>query len=134
VITPIPSEYVGQVWPRVSHHVMAAVDYVDSGFNERDIVKRLLTRDMQLWVVGEYQAACVTQITIYPQHTVCMVVALGGDGLVEWFDELMGTIESWAKEQGCKYVEEFGRKGWRKVGAKRGYKETYLVMRKQVNG
>jgi hypothetical protein len=132
MITPIPSNFVSQVWPRVSHHVMAAVEYVDSGFNEQDILERLLSRDFQLWIVGQYQAACVTQITIYPQHKVCLVVALGGEGMDEWLDELMDTVEDWAAQNGCRYVEEYGRKGWLKVGKKRGYGEVYTVMRKSI--
>jgi hypothetical protein len=74
----------------------------------------------------------VTQIVVYPQHKVCLVVALGGEGLDEWFDELMDTIESWAAQNECRYVEEYGRKGWLKVGKKRGYGEVYTVMRKAV--
>lgn len=87
---------------------------------------------MQLWVVDDYRAACVTQIVVYPQHKVCLVVALGGEGMDEWFPELMDTVEEWARQVGCRYVEEYGRKGWQKVGSKRGYEQVYTVMRKAV--
>jgi hypothetical protein len=120
------------MWPRVVELLRPAIEYVDSGFSDVDILRRLQTSDMQLWVIGEYQAACVTQIIVYPQHKTCLVVALGGEGLEEWFDELMSTIETWAQELGCKYVEEYGRKGWARVGKRRGYAETYTVMRKAI--
>lgn len=121
------------IWPKVAHLVRPAIEYVDSGFSEDDIRNRLIVADMQLWVVGDYQAACVTQIVVYPQHKVCLVVALGGDGMDEWFGELMDQVEDWARQMGCRYVEEYGRKGWLRVGKKRGYEELYVVMRKAVN-
>ncbi len=132
MITPIPSYYVSVVWPRVAHLIRPAIEYVDSGFSEADILGKIIVSDMQLWVVDSYRAAAVTQIVVYPQHKTCLVVALGGEGMAEWFDELMGTIESWAAGMGCKYVEEYGRKGWEKVGAKRGYKPIYTVMRRSL--
>ena len=132
MITPIPANFIGQVWPKVSHHVRSAIEYVESGFNEADILRLLDSRDMQLFVIGQYEGACVTQIVVYPQHKTCLIVALGGSGLNEWFDELMDTIEPWAKDQGCKFVEEFGRKGWARVGKARGYEQIYSVMRKSV--
>jgi len=120
------------VWPRVEHLIRPAIEYVESGFSESDIYGKILVSDMQLWVVGDYEAACVTQIVVYPQHKTCLVVALGGDGMAEWFDELMSTVESWAAETGCKFVEEYGRKGWERVGAKRGYEQIYSVLRKSL--
>lgn len=132
MITPIPSYYVGIVWDKVAHLVERAIGHVDSGFLPDDILARLVSSDMQLWVIGEYRAACITQIVVYPQHKTCLVVALGGDGLSEWFDELMDEIESWASQMGCKFVEEFGRPGWQKIGKARGYSQVYTVMRKST--
>lgn len=134
VVTPIPSYYITPVWPKVEAFIASAVGHVDSGYRPEDILGRLITSDMQLWVVGDYQAAAVTQISLYPQFKTCHVVALGGAGLNEWFDELMDSIEGWAADMGCKYVEEYGRKAWEKVGAARGYEHVYTVMRKKVDG
>lgn len=132
MITPIPSYYVSIIWPKVVHLLRPAIEYVDSGFDEADILGKVMVSDMQLWVVGDYQAAAVTQVIVYPKHKACLVVALGGDGMSEWFDELMDTVEAWAKDMGCRYVEEYGRKGWARVGAKRGYEQIYSVMRKSI--
>lgn len=132
MITPVPGYFVTAMWPRVVDLVRPAIEYFDSGFTEDDILKRLQVSDMQLWVVGEYEAACITQLIVYPQHKTCLVVALGGDNMESWFDELMDRIETWAHEMGCKYVEEYGRKGWLRVGKKRGYDQVYTVMRKPV--
>ena len=132
MITPIPSYYVTPVWERVAHLVRPAIEYVDSGFSEDDVLNRLNISDMQLWVVNDYQAACVTQIVVYPQHKSCLVVALGGEGMTEWFDELMDEVEEWARQMGCRYVEEYGRKGWQRVGAARGYEQVYTVCRKAI--
>jgi len=89
---------------------------------------------MQLWIAGDYQAIAVTQIQIYPQHKTCLIVAMAGEGMDEWFENLVCTIETWAKQMNCKYVEEYGRPGWKRVGAPLGYSQVYAVMRKQING
>lgn len=130
MITPIPSYYVSLVWPKAANHIKIAIERTDSGFSESDILTRLMVSDMQLWIVNDYQAAAVTQITVLPQFKTCTVVALGGDGLPEWFDELMQTIEDWARQMDCRYVTAYGRRGWEKVGKAREYRHEYSVMRK----
>jgi len=132
IVTPVPSYYVTPVWKRVQPLIASAVERMDSGYRAIDIHNKLLTGDMQLWVIGDYQAVAVTQIAIYPQFKACIVVAMAGDGLTEWFDDIMGAIEGWAAAMGCRYVEEYGRKGWAKVGAARGYEHVYTVMRKAL--
>lgn len=131
-ITPIPSYYVTPVWEKAEPLVRKAIDYVDSGYRSEDILKRLVTSEMQLWIVNEYEAAAVTMLSIYPQFKSCLVVALAGDNLDSWFDDLMSKIEDWADMMGCKYVEEYGRKGWQRVGAHRGYEHVWTVMRKTL--
>lgn len=133
-ITPIPSYYITPVWGHVSELIQSAVEYVDSGYLADDVRKALTVSEMQLWIAGDYQAIAVTQIQIYPQHKTCLIVAMAGEGMDEWFDELLGTVEEWAGKMNCKYVEEYGRKGWRRVGESRGYDQIYTVMRKQING
>jgi hypothetical protein len=133
-ITPIPSYYITPIWGNVSELISSAVEYVDSGYTADDVRKALTVSEMQLWIAGDYQACAVTQINRYPQHKTCLIVAMAGEGMDEWFDELLSTIEEWASKMKCKYVEEYGRKGWRKIGASRGYEQIYTVMRKPVHG
>ena len=134
MITPIPSYYTTVIWPKVRQLLIPAIEGVDSGFKEEDILKRLQVANMQLWVVNEYEAAAVTQVQQYPQFKSALIVALGGENMNEWLDEFIETVEKWASEIGCAYMEEYGRKGWERVGKPRGWEPLYTVMRKAVNG
>jgi hypothetical protein len=129
LVEPIPSARVLEVWDWVEP-LLERVQ-VDNGFTIDDILTSLQTRDMQLWVVPN-KAACVTTVQVFPQYRSVLVARLAGDDLHEWFDDLMGVIEDWARQLGCKYVEEFGRDGWAKVGKHRGYEKVFTVMRKAL--
>jgi hypothetical protein len=87
---------------------------------------------MYLWQIGDWQAAAITQIQTFPQYQSMLVSYLGGEGMDEWFDEFMETVELAAVKWGCKYVEAHGRRGWLKPGRKRGYDEITTVFRKAV--
>jgi len=132
LIHPIQSAEALAHWHRVDKYISDAVCSVDTGYSSEDILTRIQMREMQLWVVGDYVAAAVTQIQKHPGHTTLLVVALGGSGLTDWFDELMDDLEGYARDIGCKYIEEFGRDGWEKVSKHRGYKKVYVVMRKEL--
>ena len=129
--TGVPFSEALSAWEWVEPLIKRASTYTDSGFSTEDILTQIQLREMQLWI-DPTRAACVTQIHNYPQHRTLLVCYLSGDELHEWFDELMGLLEDWGRQMGCKYVEEYGRKGWEKIGKKRGYEPVYLVMRKTL--
>lgn len=113
--------------------ISRALNQTESGYSEEDVLTKLQAREMQLWVIPE-KMACVTTIVVYPKFKVCLAAYLGGDDMDEWFPELVETLSTWASQNGCKYLEEWGRKGWEKVAAKQGFKTTFTVMRKPLDG
>jgi len=50
----------------------------------------------------------------------------------EWLDELIETLEIFAKEQGCTHIEAYGRKGWVKAAEHLGFKESYTIITKEI--
>lgn len=132
VIDPIQSVEVLDHWDEVEPLLARVLDRLDSGRGSEDVLTALQQRKMQLWSVNNWQAACVTRLGVLPQWKALTVVYLAGDGLSEWFDDLMEVLESFANDHGCKYVDVYGRRGWKKVGAHRGYREAATVMRKQL--
>jgi hypothetical protein len=87
---------------------------------------------MQLWV--HPKAVAVTQIQSLPKFKTLLLVTLGGDDMGEWIDELMALLAAYGREMGCKYAEQWGRKGWLKVSEKRGFgaELAFYVMRKAL--
>lgn len=131
-VVAIPSSEAVQVWAEVEPRLARILDGADPvGFSSEDVLTQIQRQNMQLWMVPGY-AACVTTINIYPQYKVALVCFLAGDEMDRWFGSLMDTIEEWARQMGCKFIEQHGRDGWLKVGAKRGWKKLNTTMRKTL--
>lgn len=121
-----------QVWDKVEPNIRKALDVEDTGFSAEDILTCLQMRQMQLWV--HPKAAAVTQIQVLPQYKKLVLITLGGEDMDEWLDDLMDTLEAYGRDMGCKYGEQWGRKGWLRVNEKRGYgaRVAFYVMRKAL--
>lgn len=70
----------------------------------------------QLWLVfktdtQDLAAACTTQVVKYPRLTALRVITLGGLRMSLWARDLDDALIEFAKKQGCKRMEAFGRKG-----------------------
>ena len=90
---------------------------------------------MQLWVkIGtEVEGAFITKISMYPQKNILCVLLLGGKEFMKWRDEADALLNAFGKENNCKYVELFGRKGWGKVLEDINYKEQTRLYAKEIN-
>jgi hypothetical protein len=122
-------EQVPLIWPEVK-------DYIDSALIEnghlilQDVYDSLLLNQYQLWtpISEEIEAAIVT--TIYDVRGVknCTFIACGGKSMDKWVS-LIPQIEEWAKENGCRFLKIYGRRGWAKVF---GYDIVSTEMRKDL--
>lgn len=93
---------------RCAQWIEPALEYAHGCYTIDDVRNYVLSGDMQLWP-GE-RSAIVTQISQFPQRTVCTVAFAGGD-----IDELKAAapgIEAWAKRSGCDLIYTIGRHGW----------------------
>lgn len=87
--------------------------------------------DALLWVVhnGIINAAVITQVTITEGGKVCAVIACGGNGVIKAM-RLLERIEEYAKQEGCRSVLVYGRKGWAR--ALQDYSPAAVVLRKDL--
>lgn len=86
---------------------------------------------MLLWVVhnGVINAAVVTQVSVSEGGKVCTIIACGGSGVLKVLP-LLERIEQYAKQEGCRSVIVYGRKGWAR--ALRDYSTAAVVLRKEL--
>jgi len=68
----------------------------------------------------------VTEIVTYPQMKTLMMHFTGGVHLNKWKDNMLKTLQEFAKELDCKVIESYGRKGWGKVFEQDGYKPRFI--------
>lgn len=113
---------IDAVWPVVWKCLAKAVALTEGRFDETSVKEAIRVGDMQLWMAGALKdsLAVTTELIVYPRQKWCRVVFVGGEGLPFAFD-FLGTIEAWAKTQGCVGVEAGGRPEWGRLLQKRGY-------------
>ena len=137
-ITPmgVRHDMVEAIWEKTKPHLEKALEYGDGEFQIDDVLKFLLDRTMQLWVLCDTDSrdvliAVCTEIIDYPRSKICRVVLFGGISGMMW-QEYLTIIEDWAKEQGCSSIESLARKGMAKKLIKLNYKPVYQVSRKKL--
>lgn len=124
---------VPDIWPKVSEWISAALAHGGGGYTLEDIYSALLTKQMQLWLIGpgEPMACAVTQLAALPRVRICDILAVGGVDLKAW-EHLIGDLEAWALERGCDETRAHGRLGWKPYAKRFGYDPLHLVYRKKL--
>lgn len=131
IIEIVPTPAVSTIWDSVKDLITKTNDDV---LNDNDIKGYLLKGDYTLWVAIDEEtrkviAAMTTEFAYYPRDKVCRVVTLAGERMKEWIGNL-DMVEDWAKEQGCNYLDMYGRRGWTKVLS--DWKEDSVLLRKKL--
>ena len=132
----IRHDMVEAIWDKAKPHLEKALEYSDGEFQIDDVLKFLLDRTMQLWVLYDISthdvvmAGC-TEIVVHPNKKICRVVLMGGLSMDLWQSQTP-VFEDWAREQGCTQMETLARKGLAKKLAELDYKQVYQVCRKNI--
>jgi hypothetical protein len=101
-----------------------------------DIEQDILRANALLWLAvgderaAEIEAVASTSLQQADNGKVCIVTACAGANMARWLP-LINHIEACAKEEGCRCVRIFGRKGWLRV--LEGYRAMSVVLDKQVS-
>ncbi|WP_461521442.1 hypothetical protein [Porticoccus sp.] len=122
MINGVPHDAVDQVWEFVAPQIERVLKRFDMGYGPEHVLARLKNRDMQLWLCGDMEAICVTEIMVFPHFKTLAIQLTAGHGMSKWLPALAETLRAYAQHHQCKYLEGYGRKGWQKALAPYGYK------------
>ena len=122
---------VHEIWPNVAPLLRRAI--ASTGLSAfADIEHDILRGNALLWlaVVGEgggarIDAVASTSLQQTDSGKVCIITACTGANMARWLP-LINHIEAYAKDEGCRCVRIFGRKGWLRV--LEGYRATSVVL------
>lgn len=117
---------VHQIWPYAGAMIRAAIERTDlSDF--ADIERDVLSGDQLLWlaVSDRIEAAATTHLS----RNVCTLTACSGHHRERWLP-LFAQIEKYAKDEGCKAMRIYGRRGWERVLD--GYHVEHVVLEKDL--
>jgi hypothetical protein len=128
-VSIVPVEYIEQVWPSIEGYLEGAANYSYGRYSVKDIKNGLLTKPQSLWIAFEDSkilGVVITSITYYPSMTALDMVFTGGIELKRWKKPMLNILQKYAKDNGCKIIESYGRVGWEKVFKQDGFKRRFM--------
>lgn len=134
----IPPDTLDRLWPLAAKLLEKSIA-MSNGFttleNERDAITE---QRKQLWFVinpegevkNEAVAAGITWIeTNADGSKTAHIGYFGGKDMHSWFD-LKHVFENWARDEGCRNIKLWARKGWAKHLP--DFKITHYIMAKEL--
>ncbi len=126
--TGVQAENLLAAWPHALRMLEPCLELDGGRYDAQALHNAIQRGDMQLWFAGPVDGAfspslaITTEIRVYPCQKWLNIKYVGGQGLPFAFD-FLGTIEDWARAQGCVGCEGYGRPEWSRVLQSRGYQE-----------
>lgn len=139
-VIPIYPEEIDKYWGLVEFLIAEALKYGGS-YADLSHVKADLKKDtMQLFIMygvdddGESKVfgCCTTRIFGNPNYDELQGCICTGKKQHLWVDELIATLERFAKDNGCKRLNMLGRPGWKKIVDKHGWKVKHYQYQKEI--
>lgn len=110
----MPQEHVAEVWPMAAPWLKKA-EAQHSVWSVEEWLGQCVNGKAQLWFLwadnDECEGAGITSIVDTPHGRVCVIDAFSAK---RGNDDLLLTVEAWARTQNCMSVRVFGRIGWMK--------------------
>jgi len=128
-----------QFWKEIEPLINSALAHSVDEADTYHYLNKLATEEYQCWAVltseEDILNISITRINKYPNHKSLHLLTTTSVGDSKWkeYKEAHHAIEQYAREQGCKRIEMYGREGWSRVlnnltgSKKEKYKKVYIV-------
>ena len=136
MIIQLTKEQTIENWPTLSRYLRKVFEHGQNESTLTDYLTKVLVGVAQCWGVidnGTIVGVGLTEFLQYSQHKTLHIIAFSGSNFEEQ-SKVFPTVEQFAKDNGCKAIEQWGRRGWAKVLPQYvpGFKQAYVVMRKDL--
>lgn len=128
-VSIVPVEYIETVWPKIEGYLHGAAEYTYGRYTVDDIKHGLYNEPQHLWIAFDGEdiyGAVVTEFGDYPQMKTLIMHFTGGKQLNKWKVPMLGILQKFAKENGCKVIESYGRPGWERVFKDDGFRSRFM--------
>tara|TARA_R110000744_G_C19257479_1_gene550987 strand:- start:375 stop:821 length:447 start_codon:yes stop_codon:yes gene_type:complete len=136
-VSLIPSGAFNIVAKDVEKHLAKSIEMAHGRENMAVIWEALLKDERQLWMFfdedNKAEGALVTRIEHYPLKKMLNLMFIGGENIEAWHEELLETLERYARENDCSGLETVGRKGWERFLKKFDWDAAYMVCEKNFD-
>ena len=136
----IPSSNLDDVWSLVKKDISEALSYSGNHTDAQFVYDCVKENKMQLWVVWDkdkpttlekYYGVVVTEIVKRKLIQSCNIFIVTGKHRQKW-QHLISVLEDFAIENNCTNMELIARKGWQRIMEQFDYKQTHVVLEKQI--
>jgi hypothetical protein len=131
----IPPGTVAGVIPSLLPYLVKSQEWTRGRATVDDILRFVLTGQMQLWVGhddNDIYGHVITEVKDYPRRKMLTVQYCAGESnhmqYVE--EEMYDLLDRFAKDAGCSGIEFVGRPGWRKSAGSHGYEVQSVTYQK----
>ena len=111
-IIPVLPQEIDKFWGLVEFLIAEALKYGGSYADLKDIKEELIKDNMQLFIMFGQDDDGETKM---------------------WVDQLVQTLENFAKINKCKRLNMLGRPGWKEFVKKHGWKVKHYQYQKEIN-
>lgn len=132
-VSLVPPDHVDLCWDVVSSHLGKSIGTAHGRYTMDDLFAEIKNFEQHLWIVFDGDpiiAALTTRFMQYPRKRMLAGQFLGGSKIMRWRDEMLITLEKWAKDNDCEGLEMTGRNGFEKVLGPHGWTPEYVVFEK----
>lgn len=127
-------EQILEHWDFLAMQIKKAQDKGDGESSPVDLCRKALNNQAQFWCVINEEGiknVTVTEIIQYSNFKTLHIITTTGENFEE-YSHCHKALEDYAKEINAKSIEFWGRKGWLRKLKPMGYKESYTVMRMEI--
>lgn len=127
----------GYYWDAVTPLIIKGLERTDGEYSLKDYQDYIESQYWDLWIAvnldtKEIQGVAVTEIIEHPNFNELLMRMVIGKQFNKFLLETETQFQEFAKENNCKRLVLYGRKGWLRVLNKINWKEGYTVMTKNI--
>lgn len=140
IVTIVEEKYIPAVFEQVRDLLQKPIDRGLGEYTIDQIRDLVISGRQQLWVgldpdTDKFVVAAVTQINPRVSGQKHLEIILTGavpHTIKKWFDISVDALEEFGRLNEANHLIFYGRHGWRKLYEKRGYREYYVAMSKEL--
>jgi hypothetical protein len=124
-------------WDAVTPLIIKGLKRTDGEYSLKDYQDYIESQYWDLWIAvnlntKEIQGVAVTEVVEHPNFNELLMRMVTGKQFNKFLLETETQFQEFAKENNCKRLVLYGRKGWLRVLNKINWKEGYTVMTKNI--
>ena len=140
-VLEIFSSMVDEYWSLVEFMLREGLKYDGDPMSIDDLKRLIKENKLGLFMMFgsddgiQYKVfgVCVVRINALPNFSQCEVILLKGEKRELWQEQLADTIESIAKNEGCKRIAVHARPGWQPFLKTKGWGVKRYLYTKELN-